>query len=87
MARPFGEVLREIREQRGLTQAALADLAGLNPRALSHWEQGLREPAWGSIQVLCDALNVSCEVFRSAPGTVPPAKKRKPGRPQKPKGK
>jgi transcriptional regulator with XRE-family HTH domain len=59
----FGETLRRLREEAGLSQKALADRAGTSQKAVSFWESGDREPALSSIQKLCTALGVGCEVF------------------------
>ena len=53
------------------------------------YEQGQREPYWGVVFKLADALGVSCETFRdcvpesagSEPPTKPRARESKPGSP------
>jgi transcriptional regulator with XRE-family HTH domain len=57
----FGARLRELREAAGLTQKELAEAAGASLRGVAQWEQGVREPAWSSVVMLCDALDVSTE--------------------------
>src|SRR5579872_1832895 len=42
----FPERLKELRQEKGLTQKELAERAGVSPRAVAKWEQGDREPAW-----------------------------------------
>jgi transcriptional regulator with XRE-family HTH domain len=79
----FGERLRDLREARGLTQADLADRAGLTRVGLGNIERGERVPGWDTVQAICAALGVSCVEFE---GTVSPATdavppKRPPGRP------
>jgi transcriptional regulator with XRE-family HTH domain len=63
----FALKLKELRERAGLSQKELAERAGLSQRAVSHWEQGLRDPSWPNVQALCVALGVSCEEFQSPP--------------------
>jgi len=63
-ARQFGARLKELREQGQLTQAQLAEKAGLSQRAVSHWEQGLREPSWSNVLALGQALGVDCLAFQ-----------------------
>lgn len=63
----FGEVLRRLREEAGLTQVQLAERAGLHRQAVVKLELGLREPAWATVKALCRALGVSCAVFDDAP--------------------
>jgi transcriptional regulator with XRE-family HTH domain len=79
----FGGRLRELREEAGLTRAALADLAGFSMRGIEQWERGEREPSWGNVLALAEALGVDCLAF-----TAPPADRQPPGRgrPLKAKG-
>ena len=74
MAKPFGEVLQELRERAGLTQLALAEKAGVSQRGISHLEQGLRSPNWDTVLALCAALGVSCEAFSKEAALPTPAK-------------
>lgn len=55
----FTENLRELREARGLTQDALAELAGTSKQVLSRYENGLRVPKISMVEKLAKALNVS----------------------------
>jgi transcriptional regulator with XRE-family HTH domain len=79
----FAERLRELREQAGLTQAALAERSALSIGAVRNYEQGLREPYWAALFMLADALGVSSEAFRgctgsdSKPAPKKPTKRRK----------
>jgi transcriptional regulator with XRE-family HTH domain len=81
-AEGFGARLRELREKAGLTQEDLAERAGVKRGAVARWESGAREPSWGNIVALADALGVSTEAFREEPDEPP--EKRKAGRPKKP---
>jgi transcriptional regulator with XRE-family HTH domain len=76
----FGARLKELREQAGLTQKALADKAGISQRAVSHYEQGLHDPTWTSVLALATALGVDCLAFQQAPAEVPEPRR---GRPRK----
>src|SRR4051794_10993344 len=54
---PFGTLLRQFREQAGLTQEQLAERAGLSTDAIGLLERGERQrPQRHSIQRLTDAL-------------------------------
>jgi transcriptional regulator with XRE-family HTH domain len=77
----FGRRLRELRERAGLTQSQLAERAGLHPQGVVKLERGEREPAWGTVVALCEALAVSCDEFRKKPGPAAPVQV---GRPRKP---
>jgi transcriptional regulator with XRE-family HTH domain len=78
--RNFGPRLRELRERAGLTQVQLAEKAGLHPQGVIKLERGEREPAWGTVLALMDALGVSCQAFLEEPGPQPEVKL---GRPRK----
>ncbi len=77
----FGVKLREFRERAGLTQPQLAERAGLSKAGVADLEQGRREPTWGTVQALADALGVSCDDFRKPPAAGAPPRGR--GRPPK----
>ena len=55
----FGCVLRTNREQRGLSQEALASLANLNRSYLGEIERGVAVPSLDTMQKLADALGES----------------------------
>ncbi len=56
----FGDLLRRHRLEAGLTQADLADLAGLSVRGLSDLERGARLiPRRETVQLLAEALHLS----------------------------
>ena len=80
----FGSRLKELRESRGLSQAQLAERAGLHRFGVAKIEQGLREPSWSTLMALCRALGVSCAVFENATmGPVDPQEAPRRGRPRK----
>src|SRR5215471_9630892 len=58
----FPQLLRRERKQLGLTQAELAQRAGLSERAISDMERGLKVPYSTSMRALCDALGLSAEM-------------------------
>jgi HTH-type transcriptional regulator/antitoxin HipB len=60
--RPVGEVLRDLREEAGISQSALAERAGVSASHLSQLEASLRaDPRWGTITALTLALGVSLD--------------------------
>lgn len=71
----FGEKLRRLREEKGLTQVQLAELSGLSQNGISNWEKGMREPSWLNVVALCLALGVDCGAFMEGGG--PPAERAK----------
>jgi transcriptional regulator with XRE-family HTH domain len=70
--------VRRIREERGLSQARLSELSGVDPAGVSLIETGRRSPGVDTLQKLADALGVEVADFfpRSQPdlftGTTPP---------------
>jgi transcriptional regulator with XRE-family HTH domain len=89
----FGQRLKELREQAGLSQKELADKVGLSQRAVSHWEQGLREPGWSNVVALAEALGVNCLAFleeaaerpKSHRGRPPKAQQEQEPQPKRPR--
>jgi len=57
----FAERLKALREARKLTQARLAELIGVNPRAYNRWERGNFVPQLDTLIKIADALNVSLD--------------------------
>ncbi len=55
----LGQVLRELRTERGLTQRELGQAADINETWISHIEAGRSNPAWGTVARLATALGVS----------------------------
>lgn len=50
----IGENIKMLREKYGLSQKELGLIAGVSDKAVSTWEQGLKEPRMGAIQKLAD---------------------------------
>ncbi len=57
----FPDRLRRAREYRGLTQSELAERAGLQPSAVSHFETGTRKPSFDNLRLLADTLDVTTD--------------------------
>jgi transcriptional regulator with XRE-family HTH domain len=62
----LGDVLTVVRRSRGLTQAELAESAGLTQAALSRYESGLREPDGDVLDRLGRALGVTTRFLTDA---------------------
>lgn len=61
-AAQLGEALRRARKSAGLSQAALADLAGLRAATLSALENGASNAQAGTILAVMAALNLELRV-------------------------
>ena len=56
--RPFGDMLRELRESHGVGQAELARRVGISPSALSQAERGVRSVSAETLMRIYDTLGV-----------------------------
>ena len=57
-----GKIIRNILEERGISQKQLANTVGVTPATLSRWITGETEPpALGIIAEMAKALNVSAD--------------------------
>ena len=70
----FGEKLKELRTQAGLTQAQLAELSDVPLGTIRDYEQGKRDPLLSTAQKLARALNQSLDVFTPQPQSRRPRK-------------
>lgn len=58
VSQAFGEVLRELRNQRGLSQEALSFACDRHRTYVSILERGLNSPSLSTVWMLADALGV-----------------------------
>ena len=59
----FGEKLRELRKEKGLTQKQLAEQLGNAQSAIYYWETNKQEPNISALKKLCEFFNVSSDYF------------------------
>ena len=57
----FEQRLRAARESRKMSQGELAEKAGFQPSAISHFETGSRSPSFDNLKRLADALTVTTD--------------------------
>ena len=57
----FPARLRKARELRDLNQGTLAEKAGMQASAISHFETGNRKPSFDNLRRLADALDVTTD--------------------------
>jgi transcriptional regulator with XRE-family HTH domain len=74
-----GEVIRAAREEKGMTQYALAKRAGFSPQALAAIEEG-RRPTFDAIRKLCAALGIQVQ---DVADRLPPVQLQPPARPRR----
>jgi transcriptional regulator with XRE-family HTH domain len=55
----LSELLKQLREDREITQEELAYEAGITASALSRIERGINNPGWTTVRRLADALDVT----------------------------
>lgn len=69
----FADRLRQLREQRGLTQVRLAELLDMTPRSYNRWERGGNTPHLEMLIRIADVLSVSLDalVGRAEPDNEP----------------
>ena len=53
-----GDNIRRLRESHGMTQADIAEIAGVTDKAVSTWELGTKEPRMGALQKIADYFGV-----------------------------
>lgn len=71
--RQFAERLRRIREERGLTQLALAATCGWSVQKISLYERSARSPSLTDLALLAEALHVSiAELVEAPPDSADP---------------
>lgn len=53
--------IKELREAKGLTGKDLANRVGVTPAAMSLYESGKREPSFGVLARIAEALHTTCD--------------------------
>ncbi|MBR0025925.1 MAG: helix-turn-helix transcriptional regulator [Clostridia bacterium] len=61
----MGELIAEIRKEKGMTQKDLADQLNITDKAVSKWERNLAYPDTGTIPKLAEILGISVEELMS----------------------
>lgn len=60
----LGERIKTARQERGLSQLALAKKLRIGKNRLSNWENGVNRPSVAMIRQICLALNISpCDLL------------------------
>lgn len=72
----IGEKIKALREQRGLSQEALAEALNVSRQAVTKWECGLSRPSTGNLLELCRVLEVPLETFTGMGAAEQPAEEK-----------
>lgn len=54
----YVDVIKQIMQEKGLSQQALADILGINQTTVSQWLLGRKKPSYDNIQSLYEKLGV-----------------------------
>ncbi|MBS6476063.1 MAG: helix-turn-helix transcriptional regulator [Clostridiales bacterium] len=57
----FKEQLKQLREERNLTQAQLAKELDVSQGTIGNWERGIREPDFKTVKMLADYFEVTTD--------------------------
>lgn len=57
----FPEILKELRNEKGLSQKKLAEHIGASQKAIDFWEKGINEPKASYIIALANFFDVSSD--------------------------
>ena len=66
----FGENLKNVRKQRGITQEELAETLGVSRQAISKWESDNGYPETEKLLVISEALNISVDSLLNDSSTL-----------------
>ena len=64
------EILRNLREQHGLTQEQLAERVMITRQAVSRWENGETQPSTDTLKLLSREFDVSINTLLGSPRTL-----------------
>lgn len=60
----FGDILKGLLRDSGLSEQELAEKSGVAYGTVHMYTQGFRKPSYANVAKLCNALDVSLDVFR-----------------------
>ena len=58
-----GQYLRELRKERGYSQAQLAKLIGVSQKAIDYWERDINEPKLSYIMAIVKTFDLTYDEF------------------------
>ncbi|MDE7107101.1 MAG: helix-turn-helix domain-containing protein [Clostridiales bacterium] len=57
----IGNRIKELRNERNISQMNLAKQIGVSQKAIDYWERGVNEPKASYIILLCDYFDISAD--------------------------
>ncbi len=66
----FANVLRQLRNERGLSQQELARLLGISKSAVNMYERGERQPNFETLELIADFFNVDTDYLLGRTNTA-----------------
>lgn len=63
-----GEILRSLREQKGLTQIELAEKLGKTHPSIARWERGVNTPSMKTLELMAEFFDVEIRYLRGYKG-------------------
>ena len=57
----IGQMIKDLRQEKGISQLALANAIGVSQKAIDYWERGVNQPKASYIVLLADFFDVSCD--------------------------
>lgn len=57
----IGNRIKELRNERNISQMNLAKQIGVSQKAVDYWERGVNEPKASYIVLLCDYFDISAD--------------------------
>lgn len=54
-------MIKDLRQEKGISQLALANAIGVSQKAIDYWERGVNQPKASYIVLLADYFDVSCD--------------------------
>lgn len=57
----FNQKLQELRKEKGLLQKEAADMMKISRTAYSNYEQGIRQPSFEILKIICDFYDVTAD--------------------------
>ena len=57
----IGQIIKDLRQEKGISQATLASVVGVSQKAIDYWERNINQPKASYIVLLADFFDVSCD--------------------------